>query len=280
MRLHFILGMAMVGVLGAGCGGGVSLGSVPNGLGADQDGSDGGSGAGSPGNPGTGGPYDISCTMYFQPATSDRQESFSVRSDASGQKTISFPGYTIDASYGPSNGAPDSTLTIAVREAETVQSYRLSPAHSPSQEYVGDHGFTGLIYVGADVQYVCKASQVAPSGKPEPNGAPINIGCTVELRAGGVVEKTETLAFTAAGTERRQLGEFGVSASLHDSAFEGRAMYISLWKPPFTEDNYSIRQLFQFDRTRTLVNPLADGTFSGRTALGSNRDVSYTCAAR
>ena len=280
MSFFFKLGFVVASAVAVGCSGGVSLGNVPSALNPD----DGGAGrAGADGNPGgASGPYDITCTMYFQPATSKLEESFTVRSDADASKTISFPGYTIDAAFAHPASAGEGILTVSVREQKTSQRFPVSTEQSPSRDFAGDHGFTGLVYVGADVQYICKAPP-APVAAPSTKVAPFHVRCTSELKSTttGVVEKSESFDLTAADTRTLELGDFGVRARFSDDAFDGRSMLLDAWRKPATADTHTIRQLFQLDRSLPIVNHLPGGTFTGRTVLGgdADREVSYSCTA-
>lgn len=279
-----ILALGVCSVFAVACGGGVSLGSVPSGLNGGDDGGNGG--AGSDGSPGAAGPYDISCTMYLQPATSNQEQTFTVRSDADATKTITFPGYTIDVAFSHAASTPsEGTLSISVREKGSVQRFPLSRDVAPVEQFAGGHGFTGLVYVGADVQYICKASG-APTVSGDPSGAaaPFRVGCLAEVKStvDGKVERSETFELSRADTRTLDLGDFGLHAQIWDDAFEGRSMILSSWKKPAGQDNYTLRQLFQFDRTAPIVNHLPGNTFTGRTSLGvgTDRELTYSCDSR
>lgn len=284
MRISLGLGLGVLalGVSGFACGGGVSLGSVPSTLGSE----DGGAGAADATGSASGtGPYDVVCTGYYRPATSDLEDRFTFRTDENGQKSISFPGYTVNATMAPSTDAPDaiSVLTIAVPELGTVQRFRLPRDKQPLSFDQGT--FTGLVYISDGLQYLCKtASPPTPaSSSPSSQPAPFDVACVLELRAssGGAVERTETVLPAVNPKSTYALGDFGAAVSFDDDGYSGRALYVDLWKAPNTQGSASIRQFMQFGRGERLSNPLG-GSLAGRSAVvdSAGREVSSDCAIR
>lgn len=282
MMLKYSLGFALVGLLAA-CTGGVSLGTANGPLGAG-DLQDGGR-ADASGNPASG-PYDVACTFYHRPtATAEFEEQyFNARSDQAAQKTITFSSYTFDIDLGQAADAPtDSVLSVKARDVDVVQQYRLAKNARPVDQFAGGHGFTGLVYLAQEMQYVCSTpgASVATS---QSDVAPIDIACQVELRTtpGGAIEKSEVLEFTSGGTKSFTEGDYNVKATIFDDAFEGRGMFVDMWKGPATSTTYATHQLLQINRNAATINQLAGTTFTGRFALGTgtNKELSYACSSR
>ena len=97
----------------------------------------------------------------------DEQRTVVLSTDAR-QEAIDLGDLTFHAQYWPRNDAPGEHtfrvwVTVSDTQAEIVaQLYQLPLTEAVRNQFVGDHGFTGLGYVyhpvsRAELQYTCKA---------------------------------------------------------------------------------------------------------------------------
>jgi hypothetical protein len=282
----------------AACTGNVTLGKAPSAASPGDGNSDGTSNTG---------PYGITCKTYWrQGGTNDelQEQTFTTRSDAIASKTIGYPpsngqerapAASIDFAFAPANdGTPESLLTVKVSGQQSAQVYRLNPTRRPIGQFVGDHGFTGLLYVGgannggADLQYICSADGATPP--PRGNATvPLDLLCQFEFRnaPAGAIEHRETLEYKTDPArsatfvpQEKTYADFGISLSVSDDPFDARAVHVGA---KTLSGEQSVAQLFQLDRNAQTFNQLAGTTISGRVSLvsaQSHKEVSYACSAR
>ena len=114
--------------------------------------------------------HTIDCLVAYRPSVSvgfEREETVSL-SAATPAQTLSFTDLVFHAQYWPGNQPPNEHglrlwVTPADREKELVsQLYQFSLIDSVRNQFLGNHGFTGLSYVyhpesRAELQYTCKS---------------------------------------------------------------------------------------------------------------------------
>ena len=115
-------------------------------------------------------PLAIDCHLAYRSSVTvgiEREETVSfTASDAN--ETVSFPQLKFQAQYSAGQESwAERALRLSVTPAEssnelTAQLYQLSKTDPLRNQFVGDHGFTGLHYVyhptsGAELQYWCIA---------------------------------------------------------------------------------------------------------------------------
>lgn len=290
--------LSLIGLIAA-CQGNVSLGQAPQ---ASTPGT--GNGQQSDGSSATG-PWGITCSTYWRAGgTGDElsKQTFTARSDATTSQTITYPSATIEISLAPApDAATEALLTVNVPSQKSTQTYRISRDRRPAAQFIGDHGFTGLVYAGApasggvDLQYICEADASTPPTRGA-SVTPLDVLCQVELRTtpGGAVEKRSTIVYKPDVNGSPQQGEtasadFGADGAVtlqgFDDSFEGRSVIVGIATDGQAQPGASargVRQLYQLDRNTALLNQLAGTTFSGRVTLitDTNKELSYACSAR
>jgi len=112
-------------------------------------------------------PGSISCTFYYRPAATEdypEHEEVVVQVSANEEKSATLGELELALSYADSaiEGAY-ARVAITADEQEVMASlYQFEPGERPINQFIGDHGFTGLIYLthpteGGDYQLICKS---------------------------------------------------------------------------------------------------------------------------
>lgn len=278
--------LSALGVMGAiaACTGNVSLGVVPGGA---NDAGTPDATAAETGNANAPGTYDIECTFSFDGSkVAYADQKFTARSDDTKQQTLPNPASNVDVSIAtaPDNAA-ESLLTVYVHEQDAKHVYRLTKNQQPVAQFVGGHGFTGLQYLGPNLQYVCASPGARTATRSTYPQQFLAVMCQVDARStpDGALEKSGKFWLTTLPGQF-SLGEFKVfdhedmhfEAILSDDPSDVRSIKLRL-----SRGTTSLSQLFQLDRYADAENQLAGTNMSGRASIGTgtSKEISYVCTA-
>lgn len=113
-------------------------------------------------------PGSISCTFYYRPAATEEypeHEESVIEVRANEEESTSLGELELELSYADSSveGAYARVAVTADDKEVMASLYQFEPGERPINQFLGDHGFTGLIYLthptgGGDYQLVCKAA--------------------------------------------------------------------------------------------------------------------------
>lgn len=228
----------------------------------------------------TSAPYDIECDVFYRPATDDEKHVFVTRSDASETKTFEFPGLSIRGTIAQSESVKgEIAVGLTFVDLGIEQVYYLDADAPPPAGAAGGDGFTGIVYVGSDVQYVCRTPGAIGRREERPRG-PGAIVCNVEVRAvtTGAFVSSQEVRLQGFGTNRIAVEGLDIALAYPrplPEKTEGTFVTFDIWR----DDTQLTRQMFQLGR-QGVDNHLRRG-FTATTTITANRanTVSAGCAA-
>lgn len=113
-------------------------------------------------------PGSISCTFYYRPAATEEypeHEESVVEVSANEKKSTTLGELELELSYSdePPEGAYARVAVTADEKQLMASLYQFESGERPVNQFLGGHGFTGLIYLthpteGGDYQLICKSA--------------------------------------------------------------------------------------------------------------------------
>lgn len=112
------------------------------------------------------GPGAIECTFFYRESALDGAGEFEedvIRVTSGERKRVSLASLGFEVNYEDSSFGTSAGLQVVAGERAVVQVlYQFPQGRLPANQFIPDHGFTGLMYVthpteGGDYQFFCRS---------------------------------------------------------------------------------------------------------------------------